>query len=190
MKSVVLFVTVAVICALSLISLAQDQTTSDAPAGMPPMGPPEQMKEIAFLTGTWNVDMEWRDQENPEKWNKETALCTYTDIVGGCAKQMSFTGEMMGMPFEGLMIQSYHRDKGEWQTIWVDNLGGGIACYTGSIENDTACMVAEDVWQGKEYLSRMSTFNHTETSFDWEMEDSYDSGKTWNLIGKAKYTKQ
>ncbi len=171
---------------LAAVAIAQDEPEGE----MPPMGPPEQMKEIAFLEGTWDVEMEWADEKDPTKWNKETAVCTYSDILDGCAKQMSFVGDMMGMPFEGLMIQSYDRDRGEWQSAWVDNFGGKLSLFTGQWEGDKVTLSGESMWQGQKYLSRMSTFNHTDKSFDWTMESSFDDGKTWVLTGKAKYTKQ
>jgi hypothetical protein len=171
---------------MAAMAIAQDEPEGE----MPPMGPPEQMKEIAFLDGAWDVEMEWVDEKDPTKWIKETAVCTYSDILGGCAKQMSFVGDMMGMPFQGLMIQSYDREKGEWQSAWIDNFEAKVTLFTGQREGDKITLSGESIWKGQKYLSRMSSFNHTEESFDWTMESSFDGGKTWILSGKAKYTKQ
>ena len=154
------------------------------------MGAPEQMKEIAFLTGTWNVDMERPDDKNPGNWIKEKVVCTYKTVLDGCAMEMRFQGTMMGTLFKGYMLQSYDRNKKQWQTLWVDNMDAKMSFYTGQKHGDTLMVSGEEMLQGQEYLSRMSTFNHTPESFDWTMENSSDGGQTWTLVGKAKYTKK
>lgn len=158
-------------------------------AQMPPMGPPEQMKDVAFLEGSWNVDMQWRDEKDPEKWNEEKGSCTYKPILGGSALEMTYKGDMMNMPFQGLMIMSYDRDKHEWQSMWLDNMGAKMSFYTGDMKDGKMSLTGEEMWQGQNFLSRMSTFNHTDKSFDWTMESSFDGGKTWMVMGTAKYTK-
>jgi len=174
------------LCMLAANISAQDQTGEQMPA----MGAPEQMKEIAFLAGIWNVNMEWRDNENPDNWIKERGVCTYRSIMRGCAMEMKFQGTMMGKPFEGYMLQSYDRDRNQWQTLWLDTNGGRMSFYTGNKHGDTLSVKSDEIWQGKEYISRMSTFNHTPKSFDWTMESSFDGGKTWTIDGKAVYKKK
>jgi hypothetical protein len=174
------------LCLIAGSVLAQD----DASAETQPMGAPEQMKEIAFLAGVWNVDMEWRDQEDPDKWIQEKGVCTYKSIMKGYAMEMKFQGTMMGKPFQGYMIQSYDRDRGQWQTMWLDSYNGRMSFYTGNMHGDTLSVSSDEIWQGTEYISRMSTFNHTPESFDWTMESSFDGGQTWTVDGKAVYTKK
>lgn len=165
---------------------AQDSTMKE----MPPMGAPEQMKEIAFLEGFWNVDMEWRDKDNPEVWNKEKAVCSCKSVLSGCAMETKFQGTMMGMPFEGYMLDSYDRDKQQWQSIWIDNMGGKMSYYTGNKAGEKKVLVGVEMWQGQKYLSRVTTFNHTPTGYDWTIENSFDNGQTWQVEGKATYTKR
>ena len=97
---------------------------------------------------------------------------------------------MMDMPFNGVLIQSFDREKNEWQEMWVDNMGARMALYTGTREGDRMVVSTEDVWQGQTFHSRMTTFNETPTSFDWTMEISFDGGQNWGLVGEATYTKR
>ena len=39
------------------LAVAQEPTGQGAPEGMPPMGPPEEMKQIANLVGVWDYEM-------------------------------------------------------------------------------------------------------------------------------------
>jgi len=178
--------TILMIALSAAWSMAQEPTEKE----MPPMGAPQQMKELAFLEGFWNVDMEWRDNENPETWNKEKAVCSCKSILSGCAIETKFQGTMMGMPFEGYMLDSYDRDKQQWQSLWIDNMAGKMSFYTGNKDSDKMILTGEEMWQGQKYFSRITTFNYTPTSYEWTMENSFDNGQTWQAVGKAKYTKR
>jgi len=165
---------------------AQDSTNKE----MPPMGAPEQMKELTFLEGFWNVNMEWRDNDNSEIWNKEKAACSCKYVLSGCAMETRYQGTMMGMPFEGYMLDCYDRDKQQWQSLWIDNMGGKMSFYTGGKDGEKRVLTGEEMWQGQKYLSRVTTFNYTVTSYEWTMENSFDNGQTWQVVGKATYTKR
>lgn len=167
------------------IAVAQEQTGET----MPEMGPPAQMQQIAHLEGNWNIDMQWQDEKDPSVWNASKGTATYSKILDGCAVQSTFSSVMMGMPFRGFMVQSFDREKNEWQAVWIDNVAARLSIYTGKTENGKTSLVGQEMWQGKSFLSRMSTFNETPISFDWTVESSFDGGKTWNIMGKAKYTK-
>ena len=179
----------SVVVMLILICVVSTVAQEQAGENMPEIGPPAQMQHLAYLEGKWNFDMQWQDEKDTSKWNSSKGACTYTKILDGCAMQSTFKSDMMGMLFEGFMVQNYDREKNEWQAAWIDNMSARLSLYTGKTENGKTSLVGEDMWQGKTMLSRMSTFNETPTSFDWTMETSFDGGKTWLLMGKAKYTK-
>lgn len=153
---------------------------------MMPMGPPPEMKEIANLEGTWDMDMQMRSMDKPDVWEQSrgTSVCKF--ILQGNAMEMRYDGP----EFSGLGIHCYDREKREWQMVWIDNWSGRLALYTGNAKGDTLVMYADDLWQGKSYKVKTSTFNRTDTSFDWQMDMSEDGGKTWYTCGKAKYTKR
>lgn len=169
---------------------AQDTADTSAKMEMPPMGAPDQMKELEFLIGDWDVASEWLNMEDQKTWESYSAVCNYKPIVDGCGLEMSYSGNMMGMPFQGYMIQSYDRVKKQWQAIWLDNMGGKMSFYFGDMKDGKLSLVGEESHQEQSFLSRMSTFNHTSTKFDWTMESSFDRGDTWILVGKAVYTKK
>ena len=183
---VLMTILAALMLAFGVMAIAEDKP---AESGMPPMGAPEQMKDIAFLNGNWSVAMQWRDMQDSSKWTDEKATCTFKHILDGAAVEMDFNGDMMNMPFQGLMLLSYDRDKNEWQSTWIDNLGAKLSFYTGTMTGGKMSLTGEDMWQGKTYLNRMNIFNMTDKKFDWSIENSFDGGKTWLVMGKAVYTK-
>jgi hypothetical protein len=107
---------IGIILMLALSSIwimAQEQSDKETPL----MGAPEQMKELAYLEGYWNVSMEWRDNDSTEVWHWEKAVCSCKSVLSGCAIETKYQGTMMGKSFEGYMLYSYDRDKQQWQSL-------------------------------------------------------------------------
>lgn len=160
-------------------------------AGMPPMGQPEEMKELIKLVGTWECVMQSRWSDTSENWMESKGTATYELGLDGCVLKMKYVSTMMGMPFEGFMVQSFDRELKEWQTLWVDNMSARMSMYTGKPTTDGSEVVTGvDYYGGQKMHTRMTTYDYTETSFKWKMETSTDGGKTWWVSGKADYTKK
>jgi len=165
-------------------------TAMTAVAQEMPAGPPEEMKKLAFLEGEWDAAMEWKMSDTVETWTKSAGVCRYHYILNGAVMQMEFTSLDTLMPFVGLSLECFDRETGQWQTIWIDNLGSRMTLLTGIRGDGKAVFTGQDRWQGQTFLSRTSTFDETDTSFNWTVEMSTDGGKTWITNGKATYTKK
>lgn len=158
-------------------------------AGMPPMGPPAEMKQIEAMNGEYTVKFFYKVDPTSEQWVETTASAVLSTVVGGAAQQMVFKGEMMGMPFSGVGLTSYDRETGKWQTIWVDSMGARISMYTGDFKDGKLVVEGKDMGQGMTYHSRLTNYNMTEKGFDWKYEMSTD-GTTYIEGAKATYTKK
>ncbi len=181
--------TLVLIAGISFSAAIGDNHEQNEMAAME-MGAPAQMKELAYMEGQWDCDMEWADMENPEKWNKTRGSAMYKYTLDGCAIESRFKGEMLGMPFDGFMMISYDRDTNEWQNLWIDSMGGKMSFYTGKYQEGKMVTSGKEVWAGQKLHSRVTIFNQTENKFDWLFEHSFDGGKTWQVMGKAVYTKR
>ncbi len=170
-------------------AIASDSEKAAVPS-MPPMGPPPQMKDISFLVGDWDVAMKMNMGDTSDNWVESKGTCKYTNIIDGCAIQMFYEGEFGGMKFAGTGITCYDRETGKWQSAWIDNMGARIGLYEGDRVNGVMTLTAKDRYAGQQFLSRNTTYNETEKSFDWKMETSRDDGKTWKTMGLATYTKR
>lgn len=179
------------ILALAAPAIGAEQPKSEgAPPAMPEMGPPKEIAELDWLMGTWDAAVKSRMDPSVEKWEESKAVAVYSKTAGGAAIMMNYTGDMMGMAFEGVMLQCYDKENKTWQVTWVDNTVGRISIYTGTVDKNQSMMQGEDIWMGQRFISRMSTWNHKPTSFDWKMESSHDGGKTWYTNVTAVYTKR
>lgn len=155
-----------------------------------PTGPPEEMKQLAWLVGEWDVDMDMNMGDTVESWVNSKGTCTYQYVLGGYALSFRYESEFMGNPFIGLGTECYDRETGNWQMSWIDNMAGRMNLYTGALGDNKAVFTGTDVWQGQEYLARLTTYDETDAKFMWMVEMSTDGGKSWAITGKATYTKK
>ena len=154
------------------------------------MSAPEQMKQVEFLEGIWDVDMKIKMDENSDDWTETKGTATYNMDTDGCAINMIYKSDFMGQEYIGRMIQCFDSETGRWQSVWLDNMSARISLYTGEKGTNKTIFTGEDIYKGQKFLSRISTSNETPESFDWEMEHSTDGGKTFMTSGKAHYTKR
>ena len=191
-KSNMMLVAVALLMMVSAVMAADPAAP---PAGMPEMGPPAEMKQLATLEGTWDVASKFNMSQDPAvpQWMESKAVATYSYACDGAAMLCNYSGDpmMAGMPgFKGFMVQAWDRELKQWQATWVDNMSGRISIYTGTDDGKQLVMTGEDRMMGMVFLSRMTVSNRTDTSYDWKMEASMDGGKTWMESGQSKYTKR
>lgn len=180
-------VSVFLLCAV-LFAGAWAEEKPQGEMQMPEMGPPAEMKQLESMVGSWDVTMQTRQMAD-QPWIDTKGTCTYEYILAGAALRQHYEGDMMGMPFNGETTICYNRETKKWQMTWIDNLFGIMSYYEGDWKDDKLIAGNRETWQGMEYLSRMTTYNITEDSFDWMMEMSTDEGKTWFATMKAVYTR-
>jgi hypothetical protein len=89
---------------------------------------------MAKSAGTWTgVVTYWMQPgANP---TTATAEATNQMILGGRYLQTRNTGNMMGMPFEGIGVTGYDNAKKVFVSSWVDNMGTGILYMEGTMDD-------------------------------------------------------
>ena len=184
----VLISAVLLIGGIGYLAFAQD--SKEEAQQMPPMGPPEQMQEIAYLVGTWDADTKILMDPSTGEWIDNKAVSVYEYVAGGACMQMTYSSKMMGMEFHGVSMSAYDREMEQWQETWIDNMSGRITHYTGNYAEGNLVMTGESMAMGKKTLSRMTVTDITDTTFNWKMETSYDDGTTWSPDMTATYKKR
>ena len=180
-----------VVCALAVLAVAEsDSTGQDQASGMPQMGAPAEMKHMEHLVGTWTADFKMRMDPNAD-WIVSPCTQKFEMILNGCALRAHFSSTVMGMPFNGEMTMTYNRETGKWQATWIDDMGARQTYMSGGM-NDAGQMVleGEDTQMGHTYLMKDITTPKSDSEFDWQMDVSFDGGKTWFTQMKATYRKQ
>jgi hypothetical protein len=171
------------------IPLVSAQGQEKEAMGMPPMGPPEEMKALAFMEGEWDVEVKWRMDPEAE-WTTETATASNKSILSGAVHQSHWKGTMMGMPFEGLEIKTYDREEKRYESIWVDNMGARTSHMSGQLEGDKMVMEGEDLHEGAPYKMRMTMEKRSNDELFYIAETSYDGGETWGKTMEMVYKRK
>ena len=93
--------------------------------------PGEQHKVLAKSTGAWSADVtHWmNDGAAPQK---ATGTSVNTMIYGGRYQQSKFSGDMMGMPFEGTSIMGYDNTEKKYFSTWIENMSTAIMIAWGT----------------------------------------------------------
>ena len=161
-------------------------------AWMAYMTPGEVHKMMAASHGQWNEDVTmWMAPDSPAVKSKATAVNKM--IMGGRYQQSISTGNMMGMPFEGMSIVGYDNNKKVFVSTWVDNFGTGIMNMEGPWDDKTKSMtltgkMVDPMGGGKEVdVKEVMTFVNDKTQ-KMEMYMTTD-GKMWKTM-EIMFTKK
>lgn len=113
--------------------MVQMDSASMAKAWETYMTPSEPHKMMADEEGKWNNEMTfWMGPDMPGE--KYTSGCEVKMILGGRYQQSTYSGEMMGMPFEGISTVAYNNATGEITSTWIDNMGTGLMVVNGKYD--------------------------------------------------------
>ena len=150
---------IAVISLITIIGFCQlsAQTEAEQKAWQAYMTPGDVHKMIAESDGEWNLDITmWMDPKAPP--TKSTATCKNEMIMGGRYQLSKTTGDMMGMPFEGMGLVGFDNAKKIFTSIWVDNFGTGTTTLEGPWDPKTKSITFKgkmvDPMTGKDIMAR------------------------------------
>lgn len=100
------------------------------------MTPGDVHKMMAKWDGTWNGEVTmWMYPGAPEQKSKSTAVNKM--VMNGLYQQSTHTGNMMGMPFNGVSTTAYDIHHKEFISTWIDNMGSGIMVLKGPWDEAT-----------------------------------------------------
>jgi len=154
--------------------------------------PGENHKYFEYFVGDWEVNVKsWmKPGAEPEvsKGDNTSKL-----ILGGRFLMSSYTGTMMGMPFEGLSISGYDNLKKEYVTMWIDNAGTGIYLTSGSLDKASKARTETGIWDdpmtGGKSKVRWVTKIIDDNKYMFEMYNTDPAGKEFKS-GEITYTRK
>ncbi len=87
--------------------------------------PGDAHKLMASWSGKWNGEVTmWMAPGAPPQTSRATAVNKM--VLGGRYQVSNHSGNMMGMPFEGMGTLAYDNNKKVFISTWIDNMGTGI----------------------------------------------------------------
>ena len=112
------------------VSAAVAQTEAEAKAWQAFMTPGDMHKNLALSAGNRKAEITiWMAPGSQPTTSTATAKSEMT--MGGRYLQSTYTGEFMGMPFEGSSTTAYDNGKKLFVATWIDNMGTGVMITEG-----------------------------------------------------------
>ena len=94
---------------------------------------------LASWNGTWNTESTmWMSEGDAPV--KATGTSVNSMILGGRYQSGKNTGNMMGMPFEGVSTVGYDNAAKQFISTWIDNMGTGMMIMKGPWDESTKTM--------------------------------------------------
>ena len=139
----------ALLCVFAFTAVAQhDHSAHSAPAaGKPEMDPAmmeammkagtpgDPHKKLDGMVGSWDTKITMWMMPGGDPMS-HTGTSTNQWVMGGRYLEQRFTGNMMGMPFEGLGYTGYDNVKKQYWGTWMDNMSTSMMTSTGKVSAD------------------------------------------------------
>jgi hypothetical protein len=110
--------------------------------------PGKEHAMLAKSSGTWKAETTmWMSPDAPPI--PSTGIAVNKMILGGRYQEMSFKGDMMGAPFEGVGTTGYDIARKVWTSTWVDNMSTAIMNMEGTWDEATKTIT----FSGKMYCA-------------------------------------
>jgi hypothetical protein len=126
------------VLAVGLISAGYSQSEEEK-AWMAYGTPGEPHKAMAAETGSWTNDMTFWQEPGGQPM-KATSTCEVKMILGGRYQEMKYTGNIMGMDFEGQSLLGFDNATKEYTSTWIDNMGTGVLVLKGKMDKGSKSM--------------------------------------------------
>lgn len=154
--------------------------------------PGEAHARLEPFVGTWKVRVtSWPAPGAPPSISTGSAEAEW--IFGKRFLREEFTGEFMGMPFEGLGITGYDNTRAQYRSFWIDNFGTTMLTMTGASTDGGKTFVytgeMDDVVQGKTVTFRNTARIVGADTHVMEMHGPDASGREFKMM-EIVYTRK
>jgi hypothetical protein len=167
------------------VNTSFSQSEEEMKKWMEYMTPGDMQKMLAKGTGTWKGTVTFWMAPGGEP-TKSEATATSEMIFGGRYLVSKMSGNMWGMPFEGMAVEGYDNAAKVFVSSWIDNFGTGMMYMTGKWDgaakqiNYTGKMV--DPVSGNWIDVRQVVTYTSETSTKMEMYGPGPDGKEFKTM--------
>lgn len=128
---------VVLVCSNFIVAQDQEAMMKQWESYMTP-GPEHKM--LADMVGEWEGDITiWMDPSQPPQTMKGKTV--YESVMGGRYIVGHYSGNMMGMPFNGMDITGFDNALKVYQNIWIDNIGTGMMMTEGSFDSKSNSII-------------------------------------------------
>jgi len=129
-------------------------------AEMMKMGAPGPMHALLkAYEGKWKASIKsWMGGPEP---TVSEGSCERTLIMGGRYLQSKHSGNMMGMPFEGMEIITYDNMKKQFTSVWLDNMAPMLTLATDGQPDASGKVITMNASMPDPATGKMEPFKYT-----------------------------
>jgi len=118
----------------------QAQTEAEEKAWIAYMTPGKEHQLLAAEDGTWTNEMTfWHDAKSEPM--KAITTSQAKMIFDGRYQEVNYSGDVMGMPFQGKSIICFDNALKRYTSTWIDNMGTGMMVMYGTPGKDGKSIV-------------------------------------------------
>jgi hypothetical protein len=185
----------------SIPMFAADQAKKDAPqmsaeekAAMEAMmkagTPGPEHKKMAEMAGTFDAVVKMWGAPGMEP-STSKGVSKNTTVLGGRYLREDFTGEFMGMPFNGLGYSGYDNVTKKYFGTWIDSFSTGLMTSTGDCSGDTCTYTStmSDPASGKQIQGTTKLHFESKDKHVMEMWGAAPDGTNFKMM-EITYTRK
>jgi hypothetical protein len=140
MKKILFFICVLSVLTINLFA----QNNDEMKKWMDYMTPGKEHQELAKMNGDWTFKSKsWMDPNGEPQISTGNAKCEM--LLGGRYQQMTVSGKMMGMDFNGISISGFDNAKKVYVSSWIDNFGTGLMYMEGKYDEASKMIIFKGV---------------------------------------------
>jgi hypothetical protein len=147
------------------------------------------LEAFQFMRGEWTVEAETRLGNGV--WERSEARSVIRPLFDGdCVLVEHYTGTRDGRPFTARASIGFNNVNNVLQFEWIDSEHGMLTLFEGGLDGDTIVLDYRMILRGNPVTLRQVFFDIEADSFRHEDRRSNDAGVSWDVSGRARYTRR
>jgi len=146
---------------------------------------------VARMAGRWSLTGNCRMEPGGDLI-EHTGVSEHKMVLDGRFLQQEFSGEMVGVPFNGIGYLGYDNHTGKYVSTWLDSFGTGIYHFEGTGSDDGSTITLncsyDDPLRGPVTWRNVTKFVDND-NFEFRMY-SIDSSGRKDEMGRFVYTRK
>lgn len=144
------------------------------------------MEQFGRYLGDWDIADEQLQQDGKTWSPGKGARWNFTCLGNGTAIQDFWMPNGGGF---GTNLRMYNKDSGNWDIAWSNNITPAMA-HISAKEDAAGNIIMHYVSPEQSPARRITFFPPTDMGWNWKLEISTDSEKTWREVYRIKATRR
>ncbi len=174
------------ICMLGLFSGTLWSQTESSKQQRHPDAPPEA-EQLEFFLGKWEVRGQDQSPDTPPGARTHAYYILDGTMIQDDFRALDSSGKVV---WRGTSLRTYDSQKGKFSIKWLMAYSSGYTDITAEMKDGELVSTGKGVDSGgRAFRERFRYYEIQKDSFKFQMERSYDEGKTWRRFANSIFTR-